>query len=190
VENYGELENLTGALGSQLHTDTSSGISVEGPEWHVQIVVAPQAATSEQNDKIRETLGEDADFLLLNDINFTDLLTGEAYHPGSVVKVRMPVPDQADYTTFTVVHISDDGQYTYIEAQVKDGYIEFEAQDFSVYGLVGFMETWEDIVPLAGSSHNLTWLWVSTAALAVCAFAVVLMMKKHRKNGREEDQAV
>ena len=80
--------------------------------WNVKINVQPQTVSEEQLTAIRETLGEEADMMLLCDIHFTDMLDGNEYEPDALVTVRIPVPDSYEEgDTLIVIHIKDDGTF-------------------------------------------------------------------------------
>ena len=79
MENYEEFEAVLDKLGEEFHYDNESGVDVRGNEvlpWNVKINVQPQTVNEEQLTAIRETLGEEADMMLLCDIHFMDMITG------------------------------------------------------------------------------------------------------------------
>ena len=114
VENYEEFEAVLEKLGEEFHYDNESGVDVRGNEvlpWNVKINVQPQTVSDEQLTAIRETLGEEADMMLLCDIHFTDMITGNEYEPDAPITVKISIGDIdiEAYETLVIVHITDDG---------------------------------------------------------------------------------
>ena len=181
VENYEDFEAALNKLGEEFHYDDESGVDVRGNEvlpWNVKINVQPQTVSEEQLTAIRETLGEEADMMLLCDIHFTDMLDGNEYEPDALVTVRIPVPDSYDGKgTLTVVHIKDDGTYEYIECEVVDGCAEFYASNFSSYGIASFTGDLSELLS-QNTANNLTWIWITLAVLAIGGLTTLIFMKK------------
>lgn len=192
VPGWADFEaNVLEKLGETLHE--SNGVTVSGAAlpWHVKVEAATAAVTDAQLETVRKTLGDDANFLLLDDFTFTDLLTGKEYHPDGVTRLTIPVPAGAEkYASLVVVHIADDGAVKYIEAEVVNGTITLDASAFSLYGVVGYSGSWNDLlaednVPMDSPARSLTWLWIVLAVAAVGGVAVILVVKKRRTGVKE-----
>ena len=181
VENYEEFEAVLEKLGEEFHYDDESGVDVRGNEvlpWNVKINVQPQTVSEEQLTAIRETLGKEADMMLLCDIHFTDMLTGNEYEPQALITVRIPVPDSYDGSgTLAVVHIKDDGSYEYIKCTVTDGYAIFSTASFSLYGIASFTGDISELLS-QNTANNLTWIWIVLAVLAIGGLTTLIFMKK------------
>ena len=140
-ENYEEFEAVLNKLGEEFHYDDESGVDVRGNEvlpWNVKMNVQPQTVvTDEQMAEIHETLGEEAGVLGMYDIHFTDMLDGNEYEPGEPITVKIPIGDIdiEAYATLVIIHVTDDGNYEYIEGTIEGEYIVFVNDDFSQYAI-------------------------------------------------------
>ena len=187
VENYEEFEAVLEKLGEEFHYDNESGVDVRGNEvlpWNVRINVQPQTVSEEQLTAIRETLGEEADMMLLCDIHFTDMLDGNEYEPGEPITVKIPIGDIdiEAYATLVIIHVTDDGNYEYIEGAIEGEYIVFVSDDFSQYAIAGSMHEWAEVVPLASASDsNHLWIWITFTLLALGALIILLFIKNKHK---------
>ena len=194
VENYEEFEAVLEKLGEEFHYDNESGVDVRGNEvlpWNVRINVQPQTVSEEQLTAIRETLGEEADMMLLCDIHFTDMLDGNEYEPGEPITVKIPIGDIdiEAYATLVIIHVTDDGTYEYLKGTVEDGYVVFTATSFSLYAVGGSMHVWSEIVPQTTTSRQLTWLWITLIALGIIGLGTTLFIRHRRltDNGSIEE---
>lgn len=189
VENYEKFEAILERLGDKFHYDAESSVDLRGNEglpWHVKVNVAPRAAGADELNKIRETLGDDANVMILCEISFTDMLTGRKYEPNALVTVRIPVPDSYDgSTTLVVVHIKDDGSYEYIECTVVDGYAVFSTSNFSLYGLAAFTGSLAEIIS-PKEDRSLVWLWIALIVVGVLGIGAVLVMKRRQGSEAKE----
>jgi hypothetical protein len=141
--------------------------------------------TDEELAEIQETLGEDANVLVLCDINFTDMLTGNEYDPEGLVTVRIPVPDSYEEgDMLAVVHINDDGTYEYINCEIVDGYAVFSTASFSTYGLTVFTGSLSDILS-QDTTNSLVWLWITLAILAIGVLTALIVIKKQHSTRSE-----
>lgn len=190
VDNYTEFEEVINKLGEVFHHDKESGVDVRGNDglpWNVKINITPKLVTDEELGKIRETLGEDANMMVLFDIYFTDMLTGKEYTPEGLTRVRIPV-GESEYDTMVIVHIKDDGSYEYIECEIEDGYIIFDASSFSIYGVAGFTGSLRDVISQSEekeTSSNIPWLWIGLGILAVITLIVLLVIRKGNNTKKE-----
>ncbi|MBD5129136.1 MAG: hypothetical protein HDT43_04325 [Ruminococcaceae bacterium] len=66
------------------------------------------------------------------DITFTK--DGKEVQPNGSVIVKVPVPELLKGTTIYVFHV-ENGKYTLVRSEVKDGFVEFTADHFSEYVL-------------------------------------------------------
>ncbi len=116
--------------------------------------------------------------MLLRDISFTDMLSGGVYHPDDLTRIRMPEVD-SNFETVVIVHITDDGTYEYIQCDIDNGYIVFDASSFSIYGIAGFMGTWDDVLSQPGTNGTLIWIWIVGG---ICAIGGILILFVNRRN--------
>ena len=172
-------------LGESFHYDKASGIDARDNKednlpWYVKINITPKTVSDDELSKIRETLGEKADVLVLEDITFTNMLDKSEFHPSSPIKIKIPLTEEMKaHDSIAVVHIDDNGKYNYIQGVVKDGYVEFEASDFSLYGVASFTGNWNNIVATRSAS-SFTWLWI-VIAVAIVGIALLVVMKRKNK---------
>ena len=124
-----------------------------------------------------------------------DLLTGEEYEPGKVVKVRVKAPDISGFEQIRIAHMLDDGRVEYCACTIEDGYIIWECTAFSCYALIGgsgeAINTLDEGIPGTLTTiqeekpePSLTWIWFLIGCLAVAGIAallVVILMKQKNK---------
>ncbi len=187
VENYEDFEAALNKLGEEFHYDDESGVDVRGNEvlpWNVKINVQPQTVSEEQLTAIRETLGEEAGVLGMYDIHFTDMIDGNEYEIGEPISVKIPIGDIdiEAYETLVIIHVTDDGNYEYIEGTLEGEYIVFVSDDFSQYAIAGSMTEWAEVVPLASASDsNHLWIWITFTLLALGALIILLFIRNKHK---------
>ena len=65
----------------------------------------------------------------------------ELVGPSGKVKVYIPIPEGMNKTTCKIYRQEQDGSWTILEAHVEENYLVFETDHFSLYSIVGEMET-------------------------------------------------
>jgi LPXTG-motif cell wall-anchored protein len=99
--------------------------------------------------------------------------------PNGKVKVKIKIPDNLiNSTGLDIVHISDDGRVTPMNATVEDGYLVFITTHFSDYAIVGKAITKE--IPKTGSTVDLTSLVIGGILLSL--LGLVLIRKQNKKS--------
>ena len=192
VFNYDDLEAMTNQLGVKNHRDEDAGMEVDGLDWYVQLEVGEVASGSEY-DVVTGSIGSNT-LVLLWDINLTNLLTGEKFEPGIVVKVRVKAPDISGFEQIRIAHLLEDGRVEYCACTLEDGYIIWECTSFSCYALIGgrgeAINALDENIPATlttvqaeQSAPSLAWMWVLIGCLAaagIAALVVVSLMKRKR----------
>ena len=176
------------------HTNAATGVKVEGLEWNVRIDVE-ETKDEESVSNLKNKL-EDKELLTLWDISLKDVLTNKKHTLTDTVEIRIPVAHIGDYKGYDylkVLHYTEDGKVELLNCEVVDGYVVFHATEFSLYGVVGFMNADDDgmisdlptvINPQgeAGSNSRMAMVWFSVALAGVAALFVLLSMKKRLSN--------
>lgn len=168
--------------GRENHYDSATGIDVSGNSndilpWYVKMTVEEKSLTKKQESEVKKALGEDCKIFMFKDIHFTDTNTGEDWQPGEPIKVRMPAVDMEGYKNLVIIHISDDGKIELINAEVKNGMIEFEATGFSLYGIAG-TNTSIDKMMAPEAEEPVVWPWILIGAIALVIIAIIAIRKK------------
>ncbi len=168
--------------GRENHYDSATGIDVSGNSndilpWYVKMTVEEKSLTKKQESEVKKALGEDCKIFMFKDIHFTDTNTGEEWQPGEPIKVRMPAVDMEGYKNLVIIHISDDGKIELINAEVKNGMIEFEATGFSLYGIAG-TNTSIDKMMAPEAEEPVVWPWILIGAIALVIIAIIAIRKK------------
>lgn len=82
---------------------------------------------------VKEDKTQSGDDKVAFDISFTDK-DGKEVQPNGEVSVSIPVPASfKDVKTLYVFHVENDGKYTEVKSEVKDGKITFTAKAFSTF---------------------------------------------------------
>lgn len=168
--------------GRENHYDSATGIDVSGNSndilpWYVKITVEEKSLTKKQESEVKKALGEDCKIFMFKDIHFTDTNNGEEWQPGEPIKVRMPAVDMEGYENIVIIHISDDGEIELINAEVKNGMIEFEATGFSLYGIAG-TNTSIDEMMTPEAEEPMVWPWILIGAIALVIIAIIAIRRK------------
>ena len=186
---------LLSFLGERYHFDQTTGTNLDDNQdevlpWYVQMVVNPKIADENEMETIQKVLGEKSEVLSLNEIHFVDTLTGDNWKPEDILKVKLPMADLGDYESCMIVHITDEGKVEFLKGKTADGYITFDAAEFSAYGIVGFMGNSDDI--LSGQEETKpVWPWIAAGG-AACVLVILMggmriagSRKKKDKNEHE-----
>ncbi len=196
-----QLETLKTIVAKQNHENPSTGITMYGLEWNIKVNTDKLPEKDEHiKDEITSKL-EGAQMLTIWDIHLEDVLTGKKHTLDGVVEVCIPVELIGDYTFYDrlgVIHYMDDGQIEVLNCKVVDGYVVFNAVDFSYYAVVGFMDSdvenemitgnvvvetpeYEELIEKAEavSEADHSWIiWASTAGAGIILLAVLFILRK------------
>ena len=195
-----QLEMLKSIVAKTNHTNPSTGIGMYGLEWNIRVVT--KALQKEKND-VRDNIVNkipNSDLLTIWDIYLEDVLTNKKYTVDSVVEVCIPVELIGDYTFYgklAVVHYMDDGRMEVLNCKVVDGYVVFNAVDFSYYAIIGLMDTeensitdsedvvvqtpeYEELIERAeaAAKNNNWYVWAGTGAVGIVLLAVLIVLRK------------
>lgn len=196
-----QLETLKAIVAKQNHENPMTGITMYGLEWNIKVKTdkLPEKDKHIKDDIISKLEG--AQMLTIWDIYLEDVLTGKGHTLDDVVEVCIPVDLIGDYTFYDrlgVVHYADDGSIEVLNCKIVDGYVVFNAVDFSYYAIVGFMDAenesemttgtvvvdtpeYEELIEKAEEIKNAdnSWLvWAGTAGVGIVLLAVLLVLKK------------
>ena len=194
-----QLELLKSIVAKINHNNPSTGISMYGLEWNIRVVTN---TLSEDKNDVRDDIVDKiphADLLTIWDIYLEDVLTGEKYTLEDVVEVRIPVELIGDYTFYdkiSVVHYTDDGQIEILNCKVEDGYVVFQAVDFSHYAVIGLMNEeikmvtdgvdvktpeYDELIEKAeklGSINDNWYIWGGVSAVGIVLLIVLIALRK------------
>lgn len=193
---YAGFREAASALGETWHFDRETGISLKKNEekslpWYVKVEAEPLMADEKQMEEIRAVLGKKSELFSLQDIRFVNMLNGKEWTPEEVLKVKLPAEGAGDYESAVVVHISDEGVLQFLDGRQTGAYMEFEAADFSAYGIAGFMGSTEELLAPRQSplgKEALPWILGGGAAVLLAVLLTVYRIGvsvKTKKKKRE-----
>lgn len=189
TDTWTAFSEITRNLGSMYHYDEATGIDVratsaENLPWYIKLVVTPKTASDKQKTRVQDVLGDDSELFTLNDIHFINTLDNSEWHPSGLIRVKMPMVDIGNYKTPVIVHIADSGKIRLIEGHVDSagGTIEFEASDFSLYGIAGSSQSIDSLLGAQAAADVMP--WIIAGAIAAAILIVIIVMRK-RRNKRE-----
>ena len=189
TDTWTAFTEITQNLGSMYHYDESTGIDVratsaENLPWYIKLVAMPKTASEKQKTKVQDALGDNSELFTLYDIHFINTLDNSEWHPSGLIRVKMPMVSIGDYKTPVIVHIADSGKIRLIEGQVDSagGTIEFEASDFSLYGIAGSDQSIDSLLGAQAARDVMPWI-IAGAIAAAILIAIIVMRKRRNKRG-------
>ena len=189
TDTWTAFTEITQNLGSMYHYDEATGIDVratsaENLPWYIKLVATPKTASEKQKTKVQDALGDNSELFTLYDIHFINTLDNSEWHPSSLIRVKMPMVSIGDYKTPVIVHIADSGKIRLIEGHVDSagGTIEFEASDFSLYGIAGSDQSIDSLLGAQAARDVMP--WIIAGAIAAAILIAIIVMRK-RRNKRE-----
>lgn len=189
TDTWTAFTEITQNLGSMYHYDESTGIDVratsaENLPWYIKLVATPKTASEKQKTKVQDALGDNSELFTLYDIHFINTLDNSEWHPSGLIRVKMPMVSIGDYKTSVIVHIADSGKIRLIEGHVDSagGTIEFEASDFSLYGIAGSDQSIDSLLGAQAARDVMP--WIIAGAIAAAILIAIIVMRK-RRNKRE-----
>lgn len=189
TDTWTAFTEITQNLGSMYHYDESTGIDVratsaENLPWYIKLVATPKTASEKQKTKVQDALGDNSELFTLYDIHFINTLDNSEWHPSGLIRVKMPMVSIGDYKTPVIVHIADSGKIRLIEGHVNSagGTIEFEASDFSLYGIAGSDQSIDSLLGAQAARDVMPWI-IAGAIAAAILIAIIVMRKRRTKRG-------
>ena len=189
TDTWTAFTEITQNLGSMYHYDESTGIDVratsaENLPWYIKLVATPKTASEKQKTKVQDALGDNSELFTLYDIHFINTLDNSEWHPSGLIRVKMPMVSIGDYKTPVIVHIADSGKIRLIEGHVDSagGTIEFEASDFSLYGIAGSDQSIDSLLGAQAARDVMPWI-IAGAIAAAILIAIIVMRKRRNKRG-------
>lgn len=189
TDTWTAFTEITQNLGSMYHYDESTGIDVratsaENLPWYIKLVATPKTASEKQKTKVQDALGDNSELFTLYDIHFVNTLDNSEWHPSGLIRVKMPMVSIGDYKTPVIVHIGDSDKIRLIEGQVDSagGTIEFEASDFSLYGIAGSDQSIDSLLGAQAARDVMPWI-IAGAIAAAILIAIIVMRKRRNKRG-------
>lgn len=189
TDSWTAFTEITQNLGSMYHYDEATGIDVratsaENLPWHIKLVATPKTASEKQKTKVQDALGDNSELFTLYDIHFINTLDNSEWHPSGLIRVKMPMVSIGDYKTPVIVHIADSGKIRLIEGHVDSagGTIEFEASDFSLYGIAGSDQSIDSLLGAQAARDVMPWI-IAGAIAAAILIAIIVMRKRRTKRG-------
>ena len=187
---YPKFEKALESLGTRYHYDESTGTDLrdnadDALPWYVQLSVRPQLLTEEQEQKIKEVLGEKSEIFSMSEINFVNTLDGEGWEPEQLVKVKLPMVELGDYETAVIVHQKEDGSLEFLDGKISGSDIVFQASEFSEYGIAGMMGDTASLLDASGKESRKIPVWPFAAgggAAAFCLLVLVLVRRAEKKH--------
>ena len=192
TDTWTAFTEITDKLGDMYHYDEESGVDVRATDddnlpWYIGLNVTPETASQKQQTEVKDVLGGDGEIFSLQDISFVNKLDDSEWHPKEVITVKLPMVDIGSYDNPVIVHIADDGSIRLVEGQVDSagGSIEFEASDFSMYGIAGSDESIDSLLGAQAAGGIIPWIAVGAAA-AVVLIVTIVMIRRRNKGERYE----
>lgn len=189
TDTWTAFTEITQNLGSMYHYDESTGIDVratsaENLPWYIKLVATPKTASEKQKAKVQDALGDNSELFTLYDIHFINTLDDSEWHPSGLIRVKMPMVSIGNYKTPVIVHIADSGKIRLIEGHVDSagGTIEFEASDFSLYGIAGSDQSIDSLLGAQAARDVMPWI-IAGAIAAAILIAIIVMRKRRTKRG-------
>ena len=189
TDTWTAFTEITQNLGSMYHYDESTGIDVratsaENLPWYIKLVATPKTASEKQKTKVQDALGDNSELFTLYDIHFVNTLDNSEWHPNGLIRVKMPMVSIGNYKTPVIVHIADSGKIRLIEGHVDSagGTIEFEASDFSLYGIAGSDQSIDSLLGAQAARDVMPWI-IAGAIAAAILIAIIVMRKRRTKRG-------
>lgn len=189
TDTWTAFTEITQNLGSMYHYDEATGIDVratsaENLPWYIKLVVTPKTASEKQKTKVQDALGDNSELFTLYDIHFINTLDNSEWHPSGLIRVKMPMVSIGNYKTPVIVHIADSGKIRLIEGHVDSagGTIEFEASDFSLYGIAGSDQSIDSLLGAQAARDVMPWI-IAGAIAAAILIAIIVMRKRRNKRG-------
>ena len=185
---YGEYTEVLEKLKKENHYDESTGTDLRDNEeevlpWFVQLQVIPKLTENTGAEAVKEALNGRGELFTLNDIQLTDLLNGGEYHPEDLIRVSIPGVNRTEYENLAIVHVKDDGSMEFLEGHISGKYIEFDTDEFSMFGIVGFNGSLEDLMETSVEEK----LWVSLVPGGAAALLLLFMMVlRFRNSGKRK----
>lgn len=189
TDTWDAFTEITQNLASMYHYDETTGIDVrstkaENLPWYIKLVVTPKSISEKQKTAVQDALGENSELFNLYDIHFINTLDNSEWHPTGLIRVKMPMVSIGNYKTPVIVHIADNGKIRIIEGHVDSaaGTIEFEASDFSLYGIAGSDQSIDSLLGAQAAADIMPWILAGAAAAAVL---IILLIVRNRRSKRE-----
>ena len=189
TDTWTAFTEITQNLGSMYHYDEATGIDVratsaENLPWYIKLVATPKTASEKQKTKVQDALGDNSELFTLYDIHFVNTLDNSEWHPNGLIRVKMPMVSIGNYKTPVIVHIADSGKIRLIEGHVDSagGTIEFEASDFSLYGIAGSDQSIDSLLGAQAARDVMPWI-IAGAIAAAILIAIIVMRKRRNKRG-------
>ncbi len=189
TDTWTAFTEITQNLGSMYHYDESTGIDVratsaENLPWYIKLVATPKTASEKQKTKVQDALGDNSELFTLYDIHFINTLDNSEWHPSGLIRVKMPMISIGNYKAPVIVHIADSGKIRLIEGHVDSagGTIEFEASDFSLYGIAGSDQSIDSLLGAQAARDVMPWI-IAGAIAAAILIAIIVMRKRRTKRG-------
>ena len=189
TDTWTAFTEITQNLGSMYHYDEATGIDVRATSaknlpWYIKLVVTPKTASEKQKTKVQDALGDNSELFTLYDIHFINTLDNSEWHPSGLIRVKMPMVSIGNYKTPVIVHIADSGKIRLIEGHVDSagGTIEFEASDFSLYGIAGSDQSIDSLLGAQAARDVMPWI-IAGAIAAAILIAIIVMRKRRNKRG-------
>lgn len=193
-----KYKDLISAFGKKNHFDEATGVdltnsSAKALPWYILLVVEDETLTEDQEAAITGELGEESAVLSTYDISFINTLTNEAWHPKKVVRVRLNVPDLGGLEDAIVYHIGKGGKLEFLAGDTEDNVIEFNAIEFSIYGIAGMNGTFDDLLTVVEPEDVseeqpsiLPWILAAVAVLALIALILIVIFRVWRRRDTDE----
>lgn len=178
-------------LGKENHYDKNTGIDMRDNEenilpWYVKLEVKPELLEEDCRDGIQKVLKSRGEVYALHDIHLINILENTEYRPDELIRVSIPMLDRGKYKNTAIVHIRNDGTMEFLEAQISGNYLEFDTDEFSAYGIVGFDGTMEDL--MNGEQERPFWISLipgGAAALLLLLLTLIRITGSTKRRKRE-----
>lgn len=186
------VDELKTQFANKIQADETTGISVSGAEWNVQLCIEDVKEINEI--QVMQQQITNGQMLGLWDISLEDYMTGDKHHPEEAVLIKIPLNKLGDFISYdglVVVHYTEEATVEYLNCSIIGDSVVFNAIDFSNFAVVGYhgKSPVEGLVTghLNSNSNaldtmDLTWVpWTITAAFGIALIVVLVILSRKTK---------
>ena len=177
---YKKYQEVLEKLRTAHHYDAASGTDLSDNEddmlpWYIKMEVSQMAVEQEEAAAVKEALNGQGELLALSDISLENLLEGESWQPEELLRVSIPLVDLKDYEKAAIVHLRDDGSMEFLTAYIAGTKLEFDADHFSSFGVVGYNGSMAELMQEPQEENE--WIYLAPGAGAALLLLLILIKR-------------
>ena len=185
--NIKELQEL---VASEIQHNKDVGLSLLNLDWYVKLNAKVTQLSLEEESLIKDFVEVYGKPQLTLDLNLENVMTNEVYEHDSPVRFELSlaqVEALEGYTNIVAIHFGENG-IEYIKCELKDGYVLFDAVDFSTYSFIGINDDWYEFTNtmlLDDASENYKNLYIYGIGI-ICIATIILLGLRLKVNKNEK----